>query len=160
MPGKAPLQKRRAFDCKLSRNAATAETGVYANAPSMGGSGGSMPASIFNARGREEMIAMSNQAMNHVMSHAMKWIVGDLGARNHDLVDPGGELLQRSGEDQPAEMAPRDRAHAHRAGFARGVGRAAAQCGAAVIGEAAADRRHFPMCGQVVIGLAEIARER
>src|SRR5262249_37770690 len=62
---------------------------------------------------------------------------GDVGAREHDLVDLGGELRNRRRENEPPHMAPEDRAHAHRTRFAGGVERAAAQRRAAVIGEAA-----------------------
>src|SRR6516164_2654539 len=45
---------------------------------------------------------------------------------------------------------PEDGAHAHRAGFAGGVERAAAQRRVAVIGETAADRHHLAMRGRVM----------
>jgi hypothetical protein len=37
-----------------------------------------------------------------------------LGARHHDLVDPGGDLLDRRREHHPAHVAPQDCAHTHR----------------------------------------------
>src|SRR5215468_10110274 len=64
---------------------------------------------------------------------------GKVLARDHDLIDLGGELLDRRRIDQPAEPAPQDRAHAHRAGFARRIERASSERPAAAAGKRAAD---------------------
>src|SRR5262245_26754362 len=57
-------------------------------------------------------------------------------------------------------MAPQDRAHAHRARFARGVERAAAQRRVAVISETAPDRHHLAVRGRVMIRPPQIAPAR
>ena len=84
----------------------------------------------------------------------------EFGTRNHNLVHPGGELRNRRGEDQPADVAPQDRAHAHRARFAGRVEGAAAQRTAAVLGDTVADRHHFAVGGRIAVGAAEIAAAR
>ena len=72
-----------------------------------------------------------------------------LPAVSHDLIDLGGELRRAGREHQPADVTPEDRAHAHRARFARGVERRAAQHVGAALGEAAADRHHLAVRGRV-----------
>ena len=57
-------------------------------------------------------------------------------------------------------MAPDDGAHAHRARFARGIERAAAQGRGAVIGQALPDRVHLAVGGRVAVRPPEIAPAR
>src|SRR6266540_2161655 len=80
-----------------------------------------------------------------------------LRARNHDLIDLTCELLDRCGVDEPADVAPQDRPHAHRAWFAAGIERRASKRFAAVSDKAATDCNHFTMRGRIIVRWPEIA---
>jgi hypothetical protein len=82
---------------------------------------------------REEAHRLLGQDSTDNRDRRKRRLGGDLGARQHDLVDPGGELLHRCGEDKPADTAPQDRAHpqkgvAAKAGIHLSTAPATAQC--------------------------------
>jgi hypothetical protein len=85
---------------------------------------------------------------------------GNVRGGQHDLIDLGGELRRARRKHQPADVAPQDRAHAHRTRFTRGVERRAAQRLGPMHGQTPADRHHLAMRGRVAVGAAEIAAAR
>ncbi len=46
----------------------------------------------------------------------------DIGARNHDLIHLGRDLLHGRGKNKPTDPTPKDRAHAHHADLRKGQG--------------------------------------
>jgi hypothetical protein len=86
--------------------------------------------------------------------------LGNLAAGDQDLIHSAADLRHRGGENEPADGAPDDCAHAHHARFTGRIEWGAAQARATVLGQAAADRHHLAMGGRIVIGFAEIMTAR
>ena len=83
--------------------------------------------------------------------------IGDFAARQHDLPQSRREFIDRGGIDHSPKSAPQNRAHAHRAGFPRGVDCRALKFRGGPFSDKLVYSHHLSVRRRIIVCFAEIS---